>query len=140
MAPTPEVPVINRKTILVVDDHEDSRMIYSTILQHYGYIAITARDGEEALRFIHKYGPDAVVTDLHIPRLDGCELIKALRQDPATAHIRTILITADALPEARQQAEEAGCDVFLLKPSEPHHLVHKVRELIGTARSQITVA
>ena len=140
MEPTPEVPVISPKTVLVVDDHEDSRMIYSAVLQHDGYITISARDGEEALRFIQKYGADAVVADLHIPRLDGCELIKALKQDPATAHIRTILITADALPEARQQAEEAGCDVFLLKPTEPQHLAHKVRELIGTARSQITIA
>lgn len=140
MAPTSEVPVTTPKTILVVDDHEDSRTIYSTILQHYGYVTILARDGEEALRFVRKFGPDAVVTDLHIPRLDGCELIKALKQDPATVHIPTILITADALPGARRQAEEAGCDVFLLKPGEPHQIVHHVRALVGNPRSQINIA
>lgn len=126
--------------VLVADDDEDSRIIYTTMLQHHGYVTIPARDGEEALRLTRKYLPQAVVTDVWPPRLDGCEVAKAIKQDPETAHIPTLVITADARPETRARAKEAGCDVFVLKPSHPQVIVEKVRELVRPPRPQIGIA
>jgi len=122
------------RTIVIVDDDTDSRKIYTTMLQHLGYDTVTASDGEEALGVIRRIIPDAVVTDFRIPHLDGCELVKALSRDVATAHIPAILVTADARPETRELAERAGCADFLLKPSDPAQIAAAIQRLIGPAQ------
>jgi CheY-like chemotaxis protein len=128
------VPMSAAHTIVIVDDHEDSLRIYTTMLRHFGFETVTANDGYEAIDTIRRILPSAVVTDFHLPGLDGCELVKALSRDPATASIPAVLVTADARPEIRRRAEEAGCAEFLLKPSTPKHLAEVIEKLIGPAK------
>lgn len=125
------------RSVVIVDDDVDSRKIYTTVLRHLGYDTVTASDGEEALEVIRRIIPNAVVTDYRIPRLDGCELVRVLSRDEATAHIPAILVTADARPETRELAVQAGCAGFLLKPSNPRRLADAIHELIGAARSPV---
>jgi len=118
------------RTVVIVDDDVDSREIYSAVLERRGYAAIPAADGEEGLVIIRRVLPDAVLADYQIPRFDGCDLVRAMSRDPATARIPTILVTADARPEVRKRAVEAGCADFLLKPSDPETLTRKIQALI----------
>jgi CheY-like chemotaxis protein len=118
------------KSILIVDDCADTRRIFSTILQFAGYRVITGRDGVEAIRLAEAFSPAAVIVDLHLPKMDGCAVIRSLREKLHTAGIPAILITADALGFARLQAEEAGYHRFLLKPIMPQELLGVVRELL----------
>jgi len=122
------------RTVVIVDDDADSRKIYTTVLRHLGYATVTASDGAEALEVIRRVVPDAVVTDFRIPRLDGCELLRAMSGDAATAHIPAILVTADARPETRKMGEQAGFDAFMLKPSDPGQLAEIIQDLIGSAQ------
>jgi len=114
----------------VADSHDDTRIVYSTILQYGGFIVLEARNGAEALELIPKHMPDAVVTEVLLPAIDGCEVLQRLKQHPLTAGIPVLILTTDARPEIRQQAEEAGCDVFLVKPCTPRVLLQAVRDLL----------
>jgi two-component system cell cycle response regulator DivK len=116
-------------SILLVDDHQDSRVVYSTILRHHGYTVLEAADGDEALRLTHGAVPGVVVTDLNMPGLDGASLIRVLKRDPDLAAIPTLVVTADTSWEARCEAESAGCSAFVLKPLSPRALVAAVQAL-----------
>jgi CheY-like chemotaxis protein len=118
-------------TVMIVDDHPESRMIYEAVLQHAGYRTITAGDGAEGLRLAKERLPDVMIADLHMPLLDGCDLIEALKRDPSTAHMRTILLTADVRDEVRQRAIDAGCDRVFTKPYAPLQLASAARDLLG---------
>jgi len=128
------------RTVVVVDDDEDSRRICLDVLERRGYLAVAASGGEEGLGIIRRILPAAVVVDYQIPRFDGCELVRALARDPATARIPAILLTADARPEVRERAREAGCAGFLLKPSDPYELTDKIQDLIRPLRPLDRVA
>jgi CheY-like chemotaxis protein len=116
-------------SILLVDDHEDSREVFATILRYHGYTVVEASDGDEALRLTHGAVPGVVVTDLNMPAMDGASLIRALKRDPALATVPTLVVTADTAMEARTDAEAAGCSAFILKPLSPRSLLAAVQAL-----------
>ncbi len=113
--------------ILIADADVDSRVIYSAVLQHHGLMTVEARDGAEALDMALLHGPDAVITETSLPVLSGLDLLLRLKQNPVTAQIRVIVVTADARPEVRTQAMERGCQAFLLKPCLPRDLTAAMR-------------
>lgn len=93
-------------TVLVVDDHDDSRIMVATLLSGEGYRVLTARNGEEALESIRQWRPCVILLDLTMPVMDGPELRRRLLQDPDTARIPVVLLTAahDALQRAAQMS------------------------------------
>jgi two-component system cell cycle response regulator DivK len=114
-------------TILVVDDDTDSRLIYSEYLRAQGWLTFTAADGRSALDKIAELAPDAIVLDLAMPRVDGWTVLKQLRESSWTAAIPVIVVTASM--NARDEAFQAGCDAFLLKPCPPETLLLQLRGL-----------
>lgn len=116
-------------SVLLVDDHDDSREVFATILRYHGYTVAEAADGGEALRLVHVIVPDVLVTDLNMPGLDGASLIRALKSDPALAVTPTLVVTADTTWQARSEAELAGCSAFMLKPLTPRALLAAVKAL-----------
>jgi two-component system cell cycle response regulator DivK len=114
-------------TILVVDDDADARLIYSEYLRAHGWMAFTAADGRSALDKVEELSPDAVVLDLTMPRVDGWTVLKRLRESSWTSAIPVIVVTASN--SAREQAFEAGCDAFLLKPCTPDTLMLQLKGL-----------
>lgn len=118
-------------TILLVEDNEDNRTIYRTILEHAGYRLLEAVDGEEAMRSARELRPDLVLLDISIPRVDGWEVTRVLKADPATAAIPVIALTAHALEADRVRAAEAGCDGYLVKPIEPRAVLHAVEQFLA---------
>ena len=119
------------KTILLVEDNEDNRIIYSTVLRHVGYDVIEAEDGVQAVALAKSAKPDLILMDISIPHMDGWEATKILRQDPATSATPIIALTAHALPDDRERAAQVGFTAYLAKPVEPRAVVQEVKRWLG---------
>jgi CheY-like chemotaxis protein len=116
--------------ILLVEDDEDTRQMYTQFLEFFGFEIHEARDGLEALSAAAAAPPDAIVMDLAMPRLDGIEATRRLKSDPATASIPIVVLTAFGSPADRTRAFQAGADDFLTKPCEPDVLASRLQEHI----------
>ena len=115
-----------------MEDNEDNRIIYSTVLRHTGYEVIEALDGVQAVELARSRRPDLILMDISIPEIDGWEATKILRQDPATRDIPIIALTAHALADDRERASAVGFTAYLAKPIEPRAVVAEVRRWIGS--------
>ena len=105
-------------TILVTDDDLGTRLAISDYLEMSGYSVLTASDGQEALAVVETYHPDLMVTDIVMPRLNGYELVKRVRQHPAFRLLPVIFLTSRNETEERIQGYQAGGDIYLPKPFE----------------------
>lgn len=114
------------RTILLVEDNTDNRIIYRRALEHFGYTVIEALDGEEAIRLAKEHVPDLVLMDISIPRINGWEATKAIRTDPRTRDIPIVALTAHALPADRARGNEVGFASYLTKPIEPRRVVAEI--------------
>lgn len=117
--------------VIIVDDHGDTRQGYAEFLSAFGFDVRTAADAEELRPLLRDWLPDAVVLDLQLPRTDGWQLTREIRQDPRTALLLVIVVSACVLPAERAAAEEAGCDVFISKPCDPMTIVEELTRRIG---------
>jgi two-component system, cell cycle response regulator DivK len=117
-------------TVLLVEDNEDNLRIYSTFLTYSGYRVLEAADGEAGLALARSELPDVILMDVSIPKMDGYEVTRRLKSDPATAQIPVIALTAHALPSDRDRALDAGCDGYIPKPAEPRLVVAEVRKML----------
>ncbi len=124
------------KTVLLVEDNEDNRTVYRTILEHFGYRVIEARNGEDGIRMAREQSPDLILMDISIPVIDGWEATRILKGDEATSDIPIIALTAHALATDRAKAEEVGCDGYLAKPCEPRRVVAEVERFLGAGSAQ----
>ena len=122
---------IGGKTVLLVEDNEDNRIVYSTILQHFGYVVMEALNGEEGIAKARNERPDLILMDISIPVIDGWEATQVLKRDPETRGIPIIALTSHALASDREKAMEVGCDSYLAKPCEPKAVVSEVEKFIG---------
>ena len=119
------------KLVLLVEDNEDSRIVYSTILNHFGYEVTEALNGEEGIAKARSEKPDLILMDISIPIIDGWEATQVLKHDPSTKSIPIIALTAHALASDREKAMEVGCDGYLAKPCEPRAVVAEVQRFLG---------
>ena len=123
------------QTILLVEDNEDNRIIYSTVLRHVGYDVLEAQDGVEAIELARTKLPHLILMDISIPVIDGWEATRVLRQDPLTKNIPIIALTAHALADDRERAVEMGFTAYLAKPVEPRAVVAEVRRWLAVGES-----
>lgn len=121
------------RTVLMVEDNEDNRIIYATMLRHVGYVVHEATDGEQGLAMARSTHPDIILMDISVPLVDGWEATRRLKADPATRDIPVVALTAHALPTDRARAEEVGCDAYLAKPCPPQDVASTVSRLLGIA-------
>ncbi|CAN5849086.1 response regulator [soil metagenome] len=119
------------QTILLVEDNEDNRIIYTTVLRHVGYDVIEAHDGVQAIALARSAKPDLILMDISIPEIDGWEATRILRQDPATSAIPIVALTAHALQDDREKAAQVGFTAYLAKPVNPRAVVAEVRRWLG---------
>lgn len=110
--------------ILVVEDNAGIRKLLSLQLKLNGYSVIIAKDGQEALEQLKKALPDILLLDLHIPVINGLDILAKLRKD---SQIPVLAISAHT--EMRQQALELGADYFLAKPFDPEYLIKILKGL-----------
>ena len=108
--------------ILVVDDTDDTRELYRSMLQKLGHQVIEAANGKEALRVAIKQSPDLILMDLSMPEVDGFQATSALRSISSFSKVPIIAITAYPPSHWRERAEDVGCDAYLQKPFSPDDL------------------
>ena len=122
-------------TILVADDDLGTRLSISDYLEMSGYSVIMAADGQQALAMVEAYHPHLMVTDIVMPRMNGYELVRHVRQHPAFRLLPVIFLTARNKTEERIQGYQSGADLYLPKPFELNELGAAIRNLLE--RSQM---
>ena len=122
--------------VLLVDDHQDARDLYSDFFAASGFRVAEAVDGDHALLKILALMPDVVVMDLAMPVLDGWEATRRLKAASATRPIPVIALTAHAMSSDRDKALEAGCDDYDTKPVELERLLGKIEVLLSRASGE----
>ena len=121
--------------ILVVDDHRDGRDFLTTLLGYRGHRVTVAINGEQALRVIQDVTPDLVVSDVLMPKVDGYELVRQMREDPRVASTPVIFYTAAYEDEtARTLAHSVGVIQFLQKPADPRIILGIIDAALGASR------
>ena len=109
-------------SILIIDDNQMNLKLVSVVLQLDGYHVQSAADPEEALEVLGAWRPDLILMDIQLPGMDGLELTRRLKADPATCGIVIIAITAYARKGDEQKALDAGCDGYITKPIDTRSL------------------
>jgi DNA-binding NarL/FixJ family response regulator len=122
-------------TILVADDDLGTRLSISDYLDLSGYNVITVDNGLDALTMVEKFHPDLMVTDIMMPRMNGYELVRRVRQLSAFRLLPVILLTARIKTQERILGYQSGCDLYLPKPFELEEISAAIRNLLE--RSQI---
>jgi CheY-like chemotaxis protein len=119
------------QTVLLIEDNRLQRIVNERLLSRAGYEVVTAADGEEALNVASRTSPDVILLDMMLPKLSGQEVLRSLKQNPATAHIPVIVVTALSRKNEEKLRME-GADAFLekerlLDSSEPLlHLIERI--------------
>ena len=118
-------------TILVADDEEDLRELVSYRLSRSGYEVVEAVDGQEAFELATERTPDLMVLDVMMPRLDGYELTRRVREQDSLRSVPVILLTARSQETDVSRGFDVGADDYLKKPFNPDELVARVRAVLG---------
>jgi two-component system chemotaxis response regulator CheY len=117
---------------LVVDDSAAMRRIQQKALESLGWVVKAAIDGAQALEVLETIpGCELMLTDRHMPRLDGLELCRALRKDARYQRLRIIMVTSDAVLDSVQSALDAGANDFIMKPFSTAALGERIAEVMG---------
>lgn len=117
--------------VLVVEDEIDSAMVVSQVFNHYGAEVAVAHNGEECLNRLSELEPTVVVMDLSMPELDGWQALAAIRNNPTTAYLPVIAITAFDSSMVQRRAREAGFDAYFSKPLQVDEFVKKTLDVVG---------
>ena len=107
-----------RPLVLVADDHEDTRLLFRTVLEVRGYGVIEAADGEETVCTAESVRPDLILMDGSLPRLNGVDAARQIRRSRHISHVPIVFISGHAGPTFIALAREAGCDEYFVKPFE----------------------
>ena len=125
-------------SVLAVDDGASDRELLATVLRHAGYNVLEAATGERALELARAFKPDLIIADILMPTMDGYELVRELRNDPATAAVPVIFSTATYLiEEVRRLAAACGVSHIIVKPCESEQIIQVVAEALSSAQDPV---
>ena len=116
--------------MLVVDDDDVIRQLITVNLELEGFEVVPAVDGQDCLDKVKEVAPDVVTLDVMMPRLDGLEAAGRLRDDPETAGIKVVLLSARAQEADLRKGDRVGVDAYLTKPFDPDELQAKIESLL----------
>lgn len=122
-------------TILVVEDHLDSREVLADALEFAGYTVIQAADGPEGEEKALQESPDLILLDISLPTKSGWDVLQTIQRDPQTQRIPVIALTAHARPEDEQRALEAGCRSYIPKPVKPKQVLQIISDILQTSKT-----
>ncbi len=117
--------------ILAVDDEPNILLSLEYILEQEGYDVHVARDGDEALEMAERIRPDLILLDVAMPRKDGYEVCRILRQTRALANTKVVMLTAKGQPLERKKGLEVGADLYVTKPFSTEDLLEKIRRVLS---------
>jgi CheY-like chemotaxis protein len=118
-----------RPLVLLVEDHADTRQMYAEFLG-LSFDVVEAANGEEALKVLRQRVPALVITDFSLPGIDGFELTKQIRSNPATQHVAVICLSGYGGSDHETQAVRVGCNKVLEKPCLPDRLAQTAQEMV----------
>jgi len=121
---------IHRK-VLIVDDDRDARELFTFVLEDAGATVALAEDGVTGLRAALERQPDLVLTDIAMPRMDGINMVRRLREQERTRTIPIVAVTGHVVADLPERARQAGCAKVVSKPCSPDTLVELVNRYIG---------
>jgi two-component system, cell cycle response regulator DivK len=126
------------EAILVVDDNPTNMKLVTFLLEKRGYVLRTAANAFEALALLATFPARLILMDLEMPGMDGLELTRRLKADPATRAVIIVALTAYAMKGDEEKAREAGCDGYLTKPVDTRALPDAVAAFLeSSARSRV---
>jgi two-component system, cell cycle response regulator DivK len=117
--------------ILVVEDNERNLKLLRDVLEYAGYDVRVARTGEDGVALALKEPPDLVLMDLQLPGIDGTEALRRLRENPRTADIPVVAVTAQAMKQDRERVLEAGFNGYVSKPISVRAFPDQVRGFLS---------
>jgi DNA-binding response OmpR family regulator len=135
---TPELVSVDpttgaKRRVLIVDDSPTILSVVTYFLELEGFDVIAAEDGERGLEMAVREQPDLIVSDVAMPGMSGVEMVRALRRNPRTQHVRVLMLTSESGVEQEAQGLEAGADDYVLKPVEPRRLAARVKAVFARA-------
>jgi len=126
---------VNEKILIVEDNPLHMRLIEMT-LRAKDYILLKAASGEEALEIATRDKPDLIIMDIHLPKMNGFEVTRKLRENPAFSHTPIIAITAYAMKEDRERVIESGGDAYTTKPINTRELPEVIAEMLSGRKQE----
>jgi CheY-like chemotaxis protein len=124
------------EAILVVDDEPTYLRLMRALLHVDGYEVRTAADAEQALEVLKTFRPQLTLMDIQLPRMNGLDLTRRLKANPATSELTIVAFSGWASPDAEQEAFDAGCDGYIAKPVAPDILKQLVAKYLKRAQAK----
>jgi CheY-like chemotaxis protein len=112
--------------VLIVDDHPANMKLLSFLLLNAGYDVRMAADATEALQVLQNFHPRVILMDIQLPGMDGLELTRRLKADPAFSAVSIVAVTASAMKGDEEKARRAGCDGYVTKPVDTRSILQIV--------------
>ncbi|MEO8599447.1 MAG: response regulator [bacterium] len=122
--------------ILIIEDNPANMKLASLLLRNAGHTLLCAVDAETGLTLAHADQPDLILMDIQLPGMDGLAATALLKQDPATAAIPVIALTAMAMKEDQEKCKAAGCDAYIAKPLRYQELLAAIDILLAKGEPQ----
>ena len=119
-----------KEKILIVEDNPLNMKLLEMVLRAKNYTLLKATDGEEALDMAMREQPDLIIMDIQLPRVNGLEVTRKLRETPAFSHTPIIGVTAYAMKGDKERVIESGCDAYLSKPISTRELPEMIAEML----------
>jgi len=119
------------RTILIVDDSESIREVVSFTLENGGYNVKVGVDGKDALKYLNGEKIDLIITDLHMPVMNGIEFIREVRKTPDYNMIPILFLTTESQIEKKLEAKEAGATGWIIKPFVPTKLLSAIQKVLN---------
>lgn len=118
--------------ILLVEDNEVNQLLTSSVLEREGFAVDIAGTSVQALEMLRSRAPELILMDIQLPGMDGLSFTRSLKQDPATALIPIVALTAHAMNGDREQSLAAGCVGYISKPIDTRTFGRQVREFLSS--------
>jgi CheY-like chemotaxis protein len=121
--------------VLIVEDHADTRLMYVEFLK-MSFDVVEAADGRSALDAVRTHQPDAIVTDMSLPGMDGFEFVERVRRDPVAGGTPVVCLSGFGGDDYEERARRVGCDLLVQKPCLPDALVTAINEVLAQRRNR----
>jgi DNA-binding response OmpR family regulator len=135
---TSHTPDVGLAVVLVVEDDPEINDLIAAYVELAGFSCLRALCGEDALRIIHDHAPSMIVLDVMLPDIDGFEICRRLRSEPATAKIPIIILTALDQEDMRVRARQCGATEYMSKPFDPDRLLATIKDKAKAANPLAT--
>lgn len=122
---------MKKNRILVVEDEESLLKLESILLSSKGYNVTGVMDGKSALEEVMAHRPDLVILDIMLPEIDGFEVCRRIKENPATSTIPVVMLTAKKNSQDVARGTEVGADAYLTKPFKSAKVIEVIENLLG---------